>query len=706
MKKVIMIAVAATALAAATPVNAQNSAADNKNNPFFQEWKTPYGVPPFNEIKPEHYLPAIEEGMLLEKAEIDAIINNPAAPTFENTIVAYDNTGEFLAKVSSVFGCITGTDITPELEEIQAKVSRLSTAHRSDISLNDKLFARIKNVYDQRNNLGLDPVQMRLLEKIYKGFERNGADLSQADKEKLRKIDEQLSKLSLDFGRNLRKDNGEFFVLVTDVKDLKGLPKSSIDAAREEAKARGKAQGYAFTLDKPSMLPFLQYADNRELRKQLYTGYLERCNHNNATDNKAVINQIINLKLERAKLMGFPNPAAFIVENNMAKNTDAIYELLGELWTPALKRAAEEEAQMKAIMNKEGIAGDIQQWDWWYYSEKLREAKYALNEEELRPYFELNATLQGLLDLTSKMWGLQYKDITAQVPTYNSENKVFEVREKDGSLVGVVYWDFHPRSSKRVGAWCTRFRGQSYKNGEKITPIVSIVCNFTKASGDTPALLSLDEVGTLFHEYGHGLHSLFADNKYKGVSGVERDFVEFPSKIMENWALEPEMLRSYAKHYKTGEVITDDMIAKIQNAALFNQGFETVEYLMASLLDMDYHTVAENGKIDVAAFENRSFARWNNPAAIAPRYRSTYFQHIFSGGYSAGYYVYIWAEVLAADGYAAFAETGDIYNPEVAKKLREEILSRGGSADGMTLYRNYRGKEASKQPLMESRGLL
>lgn len=702
MKKLIMAAAVVSTLFCTSCDNKMKTTADN---PFFKEWKTPFGVPPFNEIKTEHYLPAYEEGMRQEKAEIDSIINNSEAPTFENTIVAYDNRGEFLTKVSSVFGCITGTDMTPELEELQTTLSKLTTAHRSDISLNPQLFARIKSVYDNRASMNLDSVQMRLLDKVYKNFERNGANLSEADKTKLRQIDEQLSQLSIDFGRNLRKDNGSFALVVEDQAGLKGLSDNLIAAAAQEAKSRGMEGKWVFTLDKPSMIPFLQYAQDRELRKKLYNGYLERCNNNDSTDNKATINKIVNLRLERAKLLGFPTSAAFIVDQNMAKTPEAVYGLLEELWTPALIRAASEKAEMKAIMNGEGVEGDIQLWDWWFYAEKLRAQKYALNEEELRPYFPLNNVLNGVFDLTTKLWGITYKNITKDVPVYGPENQVFEVMDKDGSHLGVVYFDFHPRASKRVGAWCTRFRGQSYKNGQKITPIVSIVCNFTKPTGNEPALLNLDEVETLFHEYGHGLHSLFADVKYKGVSGVERDFVELPSQIMENWAFEPSMLKQYAKHYKTGEAIPDELIEKIQKSALFNQGFGTVEYLGASLLDMDYHTIAEPMNVDVAAFEKNSLSKRGAMPEIAPRYRSTYFQHIFSGGYSAGYYVYIWAEVLDSDAYEAFKESGNIYDPAVAVAFRNEILSKGGSADGNSLYLNFRGKQPSKEALMQKRGL-
>lgn len=698
MRKSLLMALSAATI---TLASCGNSATD-ANNPFFSEWNTPFEVPPFNEIKNSHFMPAFLEGMKQEKEEINTIIRNSETPNFENTILAYTETGELLSKIGGVFYSLTGTEMSPELEKIQAELSPIYTAHGSDISLNDSLFQRIKSVYNNREALNLDALQMRLTERVYKGFERSGANLNESDKEALREIDIKLGGLTLDFSKNLRKDNTAFTLEIDNKEDLAGLSEALIANAAAEATNRGKEGKWIFTLDSPSIFPFLQYSEKRELREKIFTGYLERCNNNNENDNKLVIDSIANLRLERAKLLGYTSHADFVLTNNMSKNAEAVYSLLEDLWKPAISRAKDELAQMKKIKGD----NDFQPWDWWYYAEKLRAEKYNLNEDELRPYFALPNVLDGLFDVTNKLYGLTYKDITATMPLYNKENKVFEVTDKDGSHLGVVYFDFHPRASKRVGAWCGGFRSQKYKDGKKITPIVSIVCNFTKPVGDAPALLSLDEVETLFHEYGHGLHSLFRDVKYSALSSVERDFVELPSQVMENWAFEPQVLAMYAKHYQTGELIPNDLVEKVQNSALFNQGFATVEYLGASLLDMDYHTITESKKIDVPTFEKASIEKYGSMKEIAPRYRSTYFQHIFSSGYSAGYYSYIWAEVLDKDAYAAFVESGDIFNTEIAEKFRKELLSQGTQLDGGDLYRNFRGKDASREPLMKGRGLV
>lgn len=694
MKKVLLMAFAATMAFGCTTTTVVD-------NPFFVEWNTPFGVPPFDKIQNQHYLPAFEAGMKEAKAEIDSIVNNSEAPTFENTILAYDNSGELLGKVSSVFFSLTSTDIDDQMLATQKEVSKMLTSHSSDIMLNQPLFERIKSVYENRELLNLDANQLRLLDKIYKGFERNGANLSAEQKEVLRGLDSKLSQLSLAFGTNLRNDNGKFELVIENKDDLSGLPESVTIAAASEAASRGMEGKWTFTLDKASMIPFLQYSDKRELREKLYKGYLERCNYGDANDNKLIIDSVVNLRLERANLLGFANHASFVLGRNMSKVPGAVYSLLEELWTPAVKRAQGELAELKAIKGD----SDFQSWDWWYYSEKLRAQKYALDESQLRPYFALPNVLQGCFDLTTKLYGITYKEITASVPTYNKENKVFEVTDNNGKHLGVVYFDFHPRASKSVGAWCGSFRGQKYKDGEFVTPVVTIVCNFTKPVGDEPALLNLDEVETLFHEYGHGLHVLFKDTPYSGLSGVERDFVELPSQIMENWAFQPQVLATYAKHYKTGEVIPTELVEKIQSSSLFNQGFATVEYLGASLLDLDYHTVVEKGAIDVPSFEAASLSKYGSMPEIAPRYRSTYFKHIFNGGYSSGYYSYIWAEVLDKDAFAAFVETGDIYNKDVAKKFRDEVLSKGGMADGDVLYTNFRGKSANVDYLKKGRGL-
>lgn len=697
MKKIILMTLAATSL-----VLAGCSGTQSIQNPLLTDWTTPFKVPPFEQIQNQHYLPAFQEAVDQENKEIEAIVANTEAPTFQNTILPYSTTGELLSKVSGVFYSITGTEMTDELEQVQAQVSALMTAHSSNISLNEDLFKRIKTVYDNRQTAGLDDLQLRLTEKIYKSFERNGANLSPEQKEKLRQIDNSLAELTISFSKNLRNDNSDFILVVDKKEDLAGLSESLIASAAQEAESRGEAGKWVFTLDRASIFPFLQYAENRQLREKIYKGYLERANNNDENDNKKVLAQIAKLRLERANLMGYDSHAHFVLDQNMAKEPQAVFQLLQSLWTPAIKRAESELQEMQQIKGDK----DFESWDWWYYSELLRAKKYDLNENELRPYFALNNVLNGVFDLTTKLYGITYKEITAQMPLYNKENRVFEVTDKDGSHLGVVYFDFHPRSSKRVGAWCGSFRGMEYKaDGTKVTPIVTIVCNFTKPVGDAPALLNLDEVETLFHEYGHGLHSLFRDVKYSALSGVERDFVELPSQVMENWAFEPEVLATYAKHYETGEVIPAELVEKIQNSALFNQGFATVEYLLASLLDMEYHSIEESQDIDVAKFEAAALAKYGAMKEIAPRYRSTYFQHIFSSGYSAGYYSYIWAEVLDADAYEAFVESGDLFNQEIAAKFRKEVLSQGGQADGGVLYQNFRGQEPSMEPLMKKRGL-
>lgn len=700
MKKIIM-----STLCAATMLGSYGQE-QAMQNPFFAPWGTPFEVPAFEKIKVEHYLPAYEEGMRQQIEQINTITSNPQPATFENTVLAMDNSGELLTRVRDVFDNLCESDITPEMEVVQSQVSSLFTAHKSNILLNDKLFKRIKHVYE--NSKGLDPLQQRLTEKTYKMFERSGANLKAKDKDKLRKMDEQLAILSVNFNRNLRNDNGAFALEITDSQKLSGLPQGVVAAAAEVAKSRGKASGtWIFTLDKASMIPMLQYADDADLRRQIYTGYLERCNHNDQNDNKAIIDSIVNLRTERAHLMGFPNHAAYTLDRIMAKEPSAVYSLIEELWTPALKRAQVEKEELAAIKLAQGKGSTIEPWDWWYYSEKLRAQKYNLNAEDLRPYFELNKVRDGIFDLTTKLYGITYKPLEG-MPLFNPENQVFEVLDKDGSHLGVMYFDFHPRASKGVGAWCSSFREQHYDNhGKKVSPLVIIVCNFTKPTADQPALLNLDETETFFHEFGHGLHGLMQDSPYKGLSTVERDFVELPSQIMENWAFEPEVLKTYAKHYKTGEVIPDSLVQKIQASALFNQGFNTVEYLGASLLDMDFHRINEPiDNMDVAEFEKKSINRYGSMKEIWPRYRSTYFQHIFGGGYSSGYYAYIWAEVLDADAYEAFVQSGDIFNPQIADSFRKNILSKGGTQDGAVMYRNFRGAEPSKEPLMKKRGLI
>lgn len=682
-------------------------------NPLLAQWNTPFGVPDFEKIKISDFEPAFEATIKMQQDEINAITVSSKAPNFENTILALDNSGAMLDRTMAIFANLSASDMTPELEAIQEPVSNMLTNHESNMMLNEKLFSRIKFVQQHADSLTLDPLQRRLVDKFYKEFVRSGANLSPQDKERLRGIDQKLAAQSIAFGRNVRNDNNNFVLEITDKAQLAGLPATTLAAALAEgttrqADGRTKAKGdlWVFTLDKASMIPLLENSSNAQLRKTIYMGYLARADHDDQNDNKQIIDSIVNLRIERANLMGFQNHASFVLDNAMAKTPEAVYSLLTELWTPALVRAKDERDQLAKLKQADGLGNTIEPWDWWYYSEKLKNSKYKLDAAALRPYFSLPNVLDGMFNLTTKLYGLTFRPLES-MPRYNTENKVYEVLEKDGSHLGVIYFDFHPRATKGVGAWCDTFRPQSYStDGKRVAPVVTIVCNFTKPVGDEPALLNLDEAETLYHEFGHGLHFLMQDVPYRALAGVEHDFVELPSQIMENWTFEPQVLRTYAKHYKTGKIIPDSLINKIQQSALFNQGFNTVEYLGASLLDMDYHTINQTGKVDARLFEQAMSTKYGFMPEIAPRYRSTYFQHIFAGGYSSGYYAYIWAEVLDADAYQAFVQSGDIYNPKIAKAFRDNILSKGGTSDGNTLYRNFRGTEPSKKPLMKKRGLI
>jgi len=673
------------------------------SNPFFTEYTTPFQVPPFDKIKVEHYMPATEQGITDQIADIKFITDNKEEATFDNTILAFDQSGYSLDKVTNVFFNLNSANTNDEMKALARELTPKLSTHRDNIMLNKDLFKRVKAVYEKRTDLNLDAEQLRVVEKYYRDFDRNGANLPDDKQVELRKLNDELSMLELKFGENTLAETYKTFKLVIDNEgDLKGLPADVVSAAAEVAKADSMEGKWVFTLQKPSMLPFLQYAENRNLRENLYLGYINRGNNNNEFDNKQVIEKIVTLRDQRAKLLGYANHAAYTVDVNMAKTPENINDFLIKLWTPALERAKAERADMQAMVDKEGGNFKLAMWDWWYYAEKVRKAKYDLDEAQLKPYFTLDNVREGLFYTANKLYGIKFIKRT-DLPVYNEEAIAYEVQEADGKHIGIFYMDFHPRPGKRNGAWCTGFRDQSYKNGKMVTPVVSIVCNFTRPAGDVPALLSFEEVTTLFHEAGHALHSLFTDGPYRRTAGnVARDFVELPSQIMENWASEPEVLRMYAKHYQTGEVIPEELIAKLEKSAQFNQGFETVEYLAASLLDMDWHTKAFEGNVE--AFEKASMDKIGLIPEIEPRYRSTYFSHIFSGGYSAGYYVYIWAAVLDADAFDAFKQSGNIFNPEYAAKFRH-LLTKSGSDEGMVVYKNFRGQEPSIEPLLKRRGL-
>jgi peptidyl-dipeptidase Dcp len=675
-------------------------------NPFFAEYNTPHQTPPFDKIKFEDYEPAFMKGMEEGRADIDAIANSTEKPTFENTIVAYERAGKLLGKVSDVFYNIKGSENNDSIAALAKRLSPLMTKYSADISLNEKLFKRIKAVYEQKDQLKLSVEEKTMLEKIYKGFVRGGANLPADKKDQLRKIDAEISKLTLQFGENVRNETNSFELVIDNKKDLAGLPAGVIAAAAETAKAKGKEGKWVFTTQKPSMLPFLQYADNRDLRKQLYMGYVNRGNNNNEFDNKEIAKKLVNLRIQRAKLFGYNNYAEFVLEKNMAKTPAKAFELLNKLWKAALPNAKKEVKEMQKIINKEGGKFKLASWDWWYYANKVKKAKYNLDEEELRPYFEINNVRDGAFKLAEKLYGIKFIERN-DIAKFNPENQIFELQEADGTHIGIFYLDYHPRESKSVGAWMSSFRKQSgFGTANPVTPVIMNICNFTKPVGDTPALLTPDEVETLFHEFGHALHGFLSKCKYNYLSGtsVSRDFVELPSQVMENWCFEPEMLALYAKHYKTGEVIPAELVKKIQDAGKFNQGFATVEYLAASMLDMKYHTLTEPLTEDVMTFEKNYLEGLGLIPEIYSRYRSTYFKHIFAGGYSAGYYAYIWAGVLDSDAFQAFKETG-LFNKETAKAFRDNVLSKGGTEDPMVLYKRFRGAEPSIEPLLNKRGL-
>ncbi len=683
--------------------NQKKEVKKDMNNPFFSEYKTPFQVPPFNEIKLEHYLPAIEEGIVRQVAEIKVITDNKEDATFNNTILPLDLSGDLLNNIGNVFFNLNSANTNDEMQTLARTITPKLSAHHDNIMLNKELFKRVKAVYEKRKELKLDAEQMRVVEKYYQDFERSGANLPDDKQAELRKLNDELSMAELKFGENALAETNKSFKLVIDNEaDLKGLPADVISAAADLAKKDSLAGKWVFTLQKPSMIPFLQFAENRALREKLYKGYLNRGNNGNTNDNKEVLGKLVKLREQKAKLLGFNNWAAYVVDVNMAKTPEKVNEFLMKLWAPALERAKRERDDMQAMIDKEGGKFKLDLWDWWFYAEKVRKAKYDLDEAQLKPYFKLENVIDGMMYTANKLYGIKFIKKT-DLPVYDPEVMTYEVQEANGKHIGIFYMDFHPRAGKSNGAWCTSFRNQSYKDGKMITPVVSIVCNFTRPSGDVPALLSFDEVTTLFHESGHALHGLFTDGPYRRTAGnVPNDFVELPSQIMENWASEPEVLRVYAKHYKTGEVIPEALITKLEKSAQFNQGFETTELLAASLLDMDWHTLPFNGNVE--AFEKAAMDKIGLIKEIAPRYRSTYFSHIFSGGYSAGYYVYTWAAVLDADAFDAFKQSGNIFNPEIAARFRT-LLTKSGSDEGMIIYKNFRGQEPSIEPLLKRRGL-
>ena len=671
-----------------------------ETNPFLTEFQTEHGVPPFDKIKLEHYEPAFLKGIEEQNANIDAIVDNSEAPTFENVIVALDNSSPTLDRVSAIFYNMTEAETTDDLKELSIKLAPTLSEHSDNISLNQDLFKKVDAVYQQKDALGLTTEQQRLLEETYKGFVRSGANLSPDKQARLREVNKELSTLGIKFSDNVLNENNAFKLYIDKEEDLAGLPDWFRQSAAEKAKEDGQEGKWLFTLGNASRLPFLQYSENRPLREQMYKAYINRGNNNDKNDNKKIITDIIKLRLEKAQLLGFDCYSNFVLDNTMAKNSTTVMDFLNNLWSYSLPKAKAEAVELQNIMDKEGKGEKLEAWDWWFYTEKLRKEKYNLEEDEIKPYFKLENVREGAFAVANKLYGITLTKLEG-IPVYHPDVEVFEVKDADGSHLGVFYVDYFPRPGKSGGAWMSNYREQQ----GAIRPLVCNVCSFTQPVGDMPSLLTIDEVETLFHEFGHALHGLLTKCNYKGISGtnVVRDFVELPSQINEHWAIEPEVLKMYAKHYQTGETIPDSLIEKILNQKTFNQGFMTTELLAAAILDMNLHNLTDTQNLDVLAYEKEAMDKLGLIPEIAPRYRTTYFNHII-GGYAAGYYSYLWANVLDNDAFEAFKEHG-IFDKKTADLFRNNVLEKGNSEDPMTLYKNFRGTEPQLEPMLKNRGM-
>lgn len=676
------------------------------DNPFYQEWDTPYGVPPFDQIKDEHYMQAFEDGMQQQLEEVAAIASNEEEPTFENTIEAFEKSGELLTKVGGVFFNLSSAHTNDSIQGISRVISPKLSAHSDNIFLNGDFYVRVKTLYDRREELDLTVEQAKLLENYHTRFVRAGAALSLEQQGKMRELNEQLSSLSVQFGENVLKEDNKFEMLIENEEDLDGLSNNIKKAAREAAQERGYNEGWLFTPHKPSMIPFITYSNNRTLRKELKEGYIYRGDNDDELDNKELARKLANVRLEKAKLLGYETWADYILAERMLDTPDKVYNLLDKVWPAALEAAKKERDMMAKMAANEGQDIEIRPWDWWYYAEKIKMEQYNLDENEIRPYLKVDNVINGTFTLANKLFGLTFEE-QDNIPKYHPDVRTYTVKNENGELIGIYLSDWFYRGSKRGGAWMNTFRDQSNMGGEGVIPIVTNVGNFTKPTGDTPSLLSQDEANTLFHEFGHALHGLLSECTYPSISGTStpRDFVEFPSQVMENWVFEPEMLELYAFHYETGEVMPTELVEKIKNAGKFNQGFSTVEYMAAAYLDMAYHTITEPIEGDIDAFEKAAMDEIGLIDAIVPRYRTGYFRHAFSSpeGYSAGYYSYLNSEVMDADAFGAFKENG-LFDKETANAYREHILSKGGTRDAMEMYVNFRGREPKFEAILERRG--
>ncbi|MDR3046014.1 MAG: M3 family metallopeptidase [Bacteroidales bacterium] len=676
-----------------------------EENPFFKEWDTPFGVPPFAEIKYEHYLPAFEKGMSQQIDEIEAIVTNQEAPNFQNTIEALEYSGALLRNVSGVFFNLTECMNSSEMQEIEEKITPLMAQHEDNIALNKTLFQRIKTVYDQKETLNIAPEQMKLLEETYKGFVRGGANVPVEQQARFREINAQLAALTTKYGTNILGATNDYKLIVDDVARLDGLTPDQLVAAQEAANTEDVTKGkYVFTIHLPSMEPFLQNCKDRELRKQLWTAYSTRCTFGKY-NNGPIIDSIVNLRLEKAKILGFPSHAAYKLDNSMAKTPKAVHNLLMQVWKPAIAKAKQEAAEYQKMIDLEGNHFKLEPYDWRFYTEKLRKEKYDLDDDTIRPYFSLKNVREAIFMISETLYGIQFVE-NKNIPTYTEGVDAYEVIEKD-QVIAILYLDYHPRESKRSGAWMTNFREQYVdQQGNNVIPVISLVMNFTKPTADKPSLLNFDETETFFHEFGHALHGMLTKCHYRSLSGtnVPRDFVEFPSQFNEHFSKYPYIMEMYAKHYKTDKVIPTRLMAKIEAASTYGQGFINTELLAASLLDMEYHSITQPTKIIFPDFEDAALKKIGLIPEIISRYKSTYFQHIFSNGYDAGYYSYTWAAVLDHDAFEAFKEHG-VFDEVTALSFKTNILEKGNKEDLMSLYVKFRGKQPSIDALLKNRGL-
>jgi len=676
-----------------------------QNNPFFKAFDTPYGIPPFEQIKKSDYLPAINHGIKQNELEIAAIIRNPALPTFENTIVAMEKSGDFLNTVTNVFYGLTGSMSDDKMRALAKEISPKLSALSDDIALNEKLFSRVKSVYDKKEQLNLRAEQLTLLETTYKSFVRGGANLNEDDKSTLRGLNKELSVLSLKFGENLLSETNNFEMVIDNKKNLGGLPDDIIAAAAETAKSRGHDGKWVFTTHRPSKNPFLTYSTNRKLRETIYNGYIKRGNNGNEFDNQKIASEMASLRYQKAQLLGYKTHAHFVLENATAKTPDNVFSLLNQVWPAALQQAKNEAEDLQKMVDAEGGNFEVAAWDWWYYSEKIRKERYDIDAAETKPYFSVEATLKGVFYTANKLWGVTFKERT-DLPKYHPDVRTFEVHDKDGSYIGIYMADHYVRESKRGGAWMSSFRKQYRMNGEEVTPIIYNVLNYPKPIGDQPTLLTFDQASTIFHEFGHAIQGLLSDGYYRSQTGtaLPRDYVEYPSQVMENWMTEPEVLANFAKHYQTGEVIPQALVKKIQASGKFNQGFGTTEYLAAALLDMSWHSLETAELQDANTFEKDVLKKMGLIDEISPRYRTGYYSHIFAGGYSSGYYGYIWSNIYDADTWLAFKENG-IFDQKTAELYRKHVLESGGTEDPAKMYRRFRGQDPKVNALLERRGL-